>query len=101
MRILPNFKLADVPLYKVLFAVTSEPDYEMSRILIVEDYPDYDDYAVVEGHCSCYNWDETAWDATIYTKDELLKVLTNWLGRGTYIKQRIVQLWALSGHRLG
>ncbi|HBF4616133.1 TPA: hypothetical protein KOO48_001928 [Clostridioides difficile] len=30
---------------------------------------------LLEGcHCSCYGFDETEWSATVYTKEELIKL---------------------------
>ena len=64
--------------YNILFAWTSEPDWEMNRIIVLERLDDvlaYDEVLVLEGgHCSCYDFDETQWDGIIYTKDELKKL---------------------------
>ena len=43
-----------------------------------EDMPDteYNEFVLVEGfHCSCYDFDDTNWDCTKLTKDELNKLL--------------------------
>lgn len=64
--------------HNILFAITSEIDYEMSRIILLEDMPDIDDdeYVLAEGyHCSCYGFDDTAWDCVVVTKAELRKIL--------------------------
>ena len=70
---------ADIKMHNVLFATTtSEKDYEMKRLLLLEDMPDtdYNEFVLVEGyHCSCYNFDETDWDCIKLTKDELNKLL--------------------------
>lgn len=101
MKALNNFDLAAVPIDKILLTVTTEPDYEMQRILIAEDWPDWGDYTVIEGgHCSCYGFDETKWDAISYTEKELKKVLLNWLGRGYGAEPLIAQLWAISGRKI-
>ena len=64
--------------HNILFAWTSEPDWEMSRIIVLENLEDvigYDEVLVLEGgHCSCYDFDETSWDGIAYTKDELRKL---------------------------
>lgn len=68
----------DIKMHNVLFATTSERDYEMERLLLLEDMPDteYNEFVLVEGyHCSCYDFDETNWDCTKLTKDELNKLL--------------------------
>ena len=77
MEVIKNFKIDSVPVWKILFAATSMPDYEMDRIYIVEY--NVTEYLLIVGyHCSCYEFDDTNWDATAYTKDELLKVLNGW-----------------------
>lgn len=64
--------------HNILFAWTSEPDWEMSRIIVLENLEGvigYDEVLVLEGgHCSCYDFDETSWDGIVYTKDELKKL---------------------------
>lgn len=68
----------DIKMHNVLFATTSEKDYEMKRLLLLEDMPDteYNEFVLAEGsHCSCYDFDETNWDCTKLTKDELNKLL--------------------------
>lgn len=82
MQNVEDFKPANIPFHDVLFSVTSPSDYEMSRIVLVENWGgDYDKYAIVEGyHCSCYGFDDTTWDATVYTSTELERLLANWLG---------------------
>lgn len=75
--------LASVPLHHVVAVVTSRPDYEMSRLVYVEDWPEYDDRTVIEGsHCSCYDFDDTQWEGIAYTRDELRVVAENWKGQG-------------------
>lgn len=78
-----NIKDKKIELHNVLFATTSERDYEMERLLLLEDMPDtkYDEYVLAEGyHCSCYNFDETEWVCIKVNDDELNKILeeNNW-----------------------
>jgi hypothetical protein len=63
--------------YNIVVAETSEPDYEMNRKVLLEklDGIGYEEYVLLDGwHCSCYDFDETEWDAIVYTKEELLKL---------------------------
>ena len=70
--------LAQLSAASVVFAATSEPGYEMSRVLLLE--PNYEVFIVLYGsHCSCYDFDETEWDATEYTRNELKKLVPGWL----------------------
>ena len=73
-----NIKNKQIKLHNVLYTVTSEVDYSMSRLMILEDMPDtnWDEYVLVEGgHCSCYGFDDTEWTCTLLSKDELVKIL--------------------------
>jgi hypothetical protein len=63
--------------YNIVVAQTSVPDYEMSRKILLErlDGLHYGEYVLLEGgHCSCYDFDETEWDATVYEREELIKL---------------------------
>jgi hypothetical protein len=94
MKNIENFDVSKIPFYKILFAVTSEPDYEMDRILILEDYPNYDEYTVINGgHCSCFDFDETNWDATMYTDEEMDILMRSWSEKGCGTEQAIARLW--------
>jgi len=78
-----NIKGKKIKLHNILFATTSERDYEMIRLLLLENMPDteYGEYVLAEGgHCSCYDFDETEWDCVKITDDELNKILeqNNW-----------------------
>ncbi len=67
---LDNFQIEP---HHILVAVTSEPDYEMERRILLK--LNYDRYVLVEGsHCSCYDFDDTEWSAIEYTRDELVKL---------------------------
>lgn len=72
-----DLKNKQVKFHNILFASTSEPDYEMYRIILLEKLEDikYDEYVVVEGsHCSCYDFDDTEWEAIKYNRNELIKL---------------------------
>ena len=80
MNKIKNFNILTVPVYKMVFMATSDHAYEMSRTILVEDYPEHKDYTVVKGyHCSCYGFDATEWEAVTYTVDELRLLVKGWL----------------------
>lgn len=63
--------------HQILVAITSEPDYEMDRKMLLENIEGlkWDEYLILEGfHCSCYDFDDTDWSGTIYNKEELSKL---------------------------
>ena len=63
--------------HNIVFAHTTPIDYEMSRYILLEDLEGfkYGEYLVLEGgHCSCFGFDETEWSATVYNREELLKL---------------------------
>ena len=73
-----NLKDKKIEAHNILFATTSERDYEMERLLLLEDMQDteYGEFILAEGgHCSCYNFDETEWDCIKVTKDEFNKII--------------------------
>ena len=75
-----NYDLKDkkIELHNVLFATTSPNDYEMNRLILLEDMPDvnWNEYVLLEGyHCSCYGFDETQWDATVFSEAEMDKLM--------------------------
>lgn len=72
-----NLNQIDIKPHNIVFTGTSGRDYEMQRIILLEDIDglDHDEYLLLEGgHCSCYGFDETSWQATIYKLDELCKL---------------------------
>lgn len=80
MRIIKGFDIKTVPVWDTTF-VTSSVDAccDWDRILFVEHYPEYDEYTMIEGgHCSCYGFDSAEWDATVYTREELKKLVKSW-----------------------
>lgn len=63
--------------HQILVAITSEPNYEMDRKMLLENIEGlkWGEYLVLEGfHCSCYDFDDTDWSGTIYNKEELSKL---------------------------
>jgi hypothetical protein len=79
MRKYSKERLSELELqpFNVMVAETSQPDYEMSRNILLERLKglEYGEYVLLEGgHCSCYDFDETQWDATVYTREELIKL---------------------------
>ncbi|MBP1905679.1 hypothetical protein J2Z32_002327 [Paenibacillus turicensis] len=68
-----DWKSLDIKPHNIVVAHTSEPDYEMQREMLLQY--GYDTFIVLEGwHCSCYDFDETEWEAIEYTRDELKKL---------------------------
>ena len=65
-----------IPARQILFAATSDQDYDMSRTIILDTDKSYT--GIKGSHCSCYGFDETEWDATEYTGEELGKALEGW-----------------------
>ena len=93
MNNIKNFKIGDVPHHAIAFAATSDKDYEMNRVLMAEDWPEYGDITLINGsHCSCYGFDDTAWDATTYTLDEAKKVAQMWIEHGYWAEKKIAPL---------
>ena len=96
MEVIKDFKITQIPLWTIAIVTTSEPDYEMDRTMLVEDYPEYGDYVIVSGeHCSCYEFSGTEWDAIQYTRDEVIKLAEGWQSNG-YGSERIIAPLILS-----
>jgi len=79
-----KFDISQVFPWKIVVVTTSHPDYEMNRVMLIDNEPeaspDAREWILVRGyHCSCFKFDETEWDATWYTKAELLKVMEGWV----------------------
>lgn len=72
-----RFKREGIKLHQVVVAITTEPDWEMGRRLLLTDVEglEYGEYLLLEGwHCSCYDFDETQWEGIVYTRDELRRL---------------------------
>lgn len=69
----------DLKMHNILFCTTSEVDYSMERLMLLENMPDSEHtYILVEGsHCSCFDFDECIWYAIELNQDELIKLLKN------------------------
>lgn len=68
-----NWREINIQPHHIVTADTTPPDYEMSRRILLE--LSYDEYVILEGHhCSCYDFDDTEWEAIEYTRDELKKL---------------------------
>lgn len=64
------WKNIDIKPHNIMVACTSYPDYDMSRQILLQT--EYDTYIVLEGsHCSCYDFDDTEWEAIAYSRTEL------------------------------
>lgn len=85
-----DLKKENIKFHNIAIAVTTEPDYEMERWILLENLNDlkYNKYVVVEGsHCSCYDFDETNWEAIGYTRDELIKIAEDRVSTGHWYKE--------------
>ena len=81
MRVLKNFKLKTLPSHRVVIALTDNEGYEETRfILATAGISSPEDYLVITGgHCSCYGFEETTWEATAYSVEELWKLMNSWV----------------------
>lgn len=93
MEKIENFDIKSVNITDILLAVTSEPDYDMTRIYITESN------TVIEGwHCSCYGFDETSWEAIEYTEEEINALMKSWLSSYLEVEKHISTLWFALGY---
>jgi len=82
-----NPKHLNIKVHEILCAYTSEPDYEMSKIIIL-DRNAQGNYLVIEGsHCSCYDFDEASYGVTAYSHAELKTLVKAKLKCGFYKKE--------------
>lgn len=87
-----KLKKDDIKLHNVVIAITTKPDYEMTRWMLLEplcndelNKKTNDRYIICEGyHCSCYNFDDTKWEYCSYTKEELNKLVEAKLKKQNY-----------------
>lgn len=93
MEKIAAFKIEQVPVHKMVLMTTTAPDYEMDRTILVEDYPDWNIWTVISGgHCSCYGFDETRWEAISYTQEEVRQLASSWLQNGYGSERTIAPL---------
>lgn len=90
-NILPSRQLlASIPVDRIVAIVTSAPEYSMSRLIYVEDWPNFGDHTIIEGsHCSCFGFDDTRWDGTVYTLEELRSIAGKWAMDGVETEKDI------------
>lgn len=75
-----DFKVNDIDkqirLSKIIFGyTTTQTEYEMERILLLES-DKYGEYILLEGyHCSCYDFDEVEWEGLLLNEEELKKLV--------------------------
>lgn len=89
-----KIKDKDIKVHNILFSTTTNEDYEMSRLVLLEGMPDikYNEYVLVEGwHCSCYGFDDTEWEAIIFTREELDKLVK--AKPYDYLRERLKDFW--------
>ena len=90
MKRIKNFRIDQIPAWKIVLVATSDPDYEMDRTMYIEDYPDWGDATIVSGfHCSCFDFDDTEWEAIQYTSEQLVKLAKGWEMNG-YGSEKII-----------
>jgi len=90
MRQVAKYDPSGIPFHAISVVVTSVPDYEMDRVVFVDNWPAWGQYLVLSGsHCSCYGFDETDWFATIFdssdrviNEKELAILLDGWEEHG-------------------
>ena len=79
-----------INLHNIIFAITTNIDYEMTRYYLLGDLEDlkYDEFVVLEGHhCSCYDFDDTEWEALKFSRIELLSL--------AQLKQKSNNSWSI------
>lgn len=87
-----RYSIEGIPLHRATFVLTSAPDYEESRLLFFDDFPEYGKSLFLSGgHCSCYDWDDVEWSATIVDRKELKKLIEGWL-HGDELEKRMASL---------
>ena len=111
-----DIKKGNIKLHNILYSITSEIDYSMDRLILLKDMPNtingfvkdengncrkIEEYVLVEGgHCSCYDFDETQWDAVVYEKEELIKLLDDKNTRYDDLRQKLKSFLKYYGWRI-
>ena len=81
--------------WRIICAAQSEPDYSEDRQILIYggEHPDSEGLFILldGGHCSCYDWEDVVWDATEYSRDELMSLAKSKIdGRGCFTKSERV-----------
>ena len=72
-----KFKKEGLKPHQIVLTITTKECYEEIRKMLLKDINDLEDneYLLLEGyHCSCYDFDDTRWQGTVYTREELKKI---------------------------
>lgn len=89
--------------WRIICAAQSEPDYSEDRqVLIYAGENTWDDeYMLLDGgHCSCFDWDEVDWNATVYSREELEALARSKADGGCYYESERM-FWAMVRMALG
>ena len=87
--------------WRVVCAAQSEPYYSEDRQILLYgadegDYYNEGPFILLDGgHCSCYDWEEAEWDATEYTRDELLTLMRSKLEKGGFYCESEKCFWKM------
>ncbi len=67
-----DIKKIELTPVNILFASTSDPDYEMNKVILAEIDGRY---IILEGnHCSCYGFEDIEFSAISYTETEIKRL---------------------------
>lgn len=71
-----KLKNMEIKPHNIILTYTTEIDYEMKRQMLLENIYGLDDkYLYLESyHCSCYGFDDSAWEGITYNASELIKL---------------------------
>lgn len=85
MKNLQYSNLKKIDVWRVVCASESTPFYDGSKLILIdagERYPSGESFILLDGyHCSCYGWEETAFDCTSYSREELRELANATLKR--------------------
>lgn len=79
MKKIENFNVNSIKALEILFASTSDPEYEMDRVILLDRGIKVDEvwheYILIDGgHCSCFGFEEVEWTVIAYTREELKRL---------------------------
>lgn len=90
--------------WRIICASQSEPDYSEDRqiLLYAGDWADeHGEFMLLDGgHCSCYDWEDVDWDATVYSREELEALARSKADGGCYYESERM-FWAMVRTALG